>query len=275
VSLPGNQVYLLDRWQNPVPPGVVAEVVVGGACVSQGYHGAPGRTAERYLPDAFAGRAGARMYRTGDLGRWLPDGRIEILGRIDRQVKIRGFRVETGEVEAVLRRHPAVQAAVVTTVAASAGDVRLVGYVVTRPGTADPSTWLREHARTLLPDYMVPAALVRLDELPLNPNAKVDLGALPPPRWDTAAERKLAPRTPLEADLAVLMADLLGLAEPVGVLDNFFALGGNSLTAARLMARIWTNHGVDLPVRALFDDPTVAGLAMAVTAGTARAGSTR
>ncbi|GAB3136694.1 hypothetical protein GCM10027290_00890 [Micromonospora sonneratiae] len=265
-AITGSRVYLLDRWLRPVPPGVVGEIYIGGAGVGQGYAAAPGLTADRFLPDPFT--PGGRLYRSGDLGRWLPTGRIEPLGRVDRQVKVRGFRVETAEVEAVLRGHPKVVDAVVTTSAGVDHDgVRLVGYVVTRSGTADPPTGLREHARRHLPEYMVPAALMALPEVPRTSRGKLDLGALPQPRWGSgSAGPAVAARSPLERELAVLVADLLGLPGPVGVLDNFFVLGGHSVKATQLMARIWTAYGIDLPVRALFNDPTVAGLAAAISA---------
>lgn len=265
-SIANSPSYLLDRWLNPVPPGVVGEVYVGGDLVSRGYAGVPGLTAARYLPDPFSGRPGARIYKTGDVGRWLPSGRIELFGRVDRQVKIRGYRVETGEIEAALRTHPEVTDAVVTTVAGAApGDVRLVGYLVT--AATDPSAAVREHLRTLLPEYMIPAMFVPLAALPRTTSGKVDRRALPEPRWGSApGQQRVAPRSELEQQLADLVATVLRLPEPVGALDNFFALGGHSLTATQLIARIWTAHGVDLPVRTLFDDPTVAGLAAAVSA---------
>ncbi|MEU6073738.1 amino acid adenylation domain-containing protein [Micromonospora sp. NPDC047074] len=265
-AVAGSRVYVLDRWLRPVPPGVVGEICIGGAGVGQGYAGAPGATADRFVPDPFA--PGGRLYRSGDLGRWLPNGRIEPLGRADRQVKVRGFRVETAEVEAVLRGHPQVRDAVVTTVSDVDHDgVRLVGYVVTDPATTGPPAGLSEYARRFLPAHMVPAVVVALPEVPRTSRGKLDLRALPPPdRTAGLREARVAARTPTERDLAGLVADLLGLPEPVGVTDNFFALGGHSVKATQLMARIWTAYGVDLPVRTLFDDPTVAGLASAVTA---------
>jgi amino acid adenylation domain-containing protein len=263
-AIPGSRVYVLDRAMRPVPPGVVGEIYLGGAGLGQGYVGAPGLTAERFLPDPFT--PGARLYRSGDLGRWLPSGRIEPLGRVDRQVKIRGFRVETAEIEAVLREHPQVRDAVVTTLGgAGHDDVRLVGYVVGDGDPAEVPDGLREYARRFLPDYMVPAAFVALPEVPRTSRGKLDLRALPEPDWGSGATGRVAPRTALEAELAALMAELLGLAEPVGVLDNFFVLGGHSVKATQLMARVLTTYGVDLPVRTLFDDPTVAGLASAIT----------
>ncbi|MEU7998829.1 amino acid adenylation domain-containing protein [Micromonospora sp. NPDC049060] len=265
-AVTGSRVYVLDRWLRPVPPGVVGEVCIGGAGVGRGYADAPGWTAERFVPDPFT--PGGRLYRSGDLGRWLPSGRIEPLGRADRQVKVRGFRVETAEVEAVLRGHPQVRDAVVTAVSDVAHDgVRLVGYVVTDPPSADPPADLPEYARRFLPAHMVPAVLVALPEVPRTSRGKLDLRALPPPgRGAGSGEPPVAPRSPLERELAGLVADLLGLPGPVGVADNFFVLGGHSVKATQLMARVWTTYGIDLPVRTLFDDPTVAGLAAAVTA---------
>ncbi len=267
----GTQLYVLDEGLRPAPPGVLGEVYVGGAGVAQGYFGAPGMTASRFLPDPFSGRPGARMYRTGDVGRWRSSGRVELAGRADRQVKIRGYRVESGEIEAVLRSHPDIAEAVVS-VRGGGLDVRLVGYLVTRSGGDQPPEDLRERLRVVLPDYMVPAAFVVLERLPLTGSGKVDHRALPEPDWGAATgQATVEPRTPLEAELAVIFAELLNLPAPVGVTDNFFALGGHSLTATRLMTQVRAAYGVDLPVRVLFADPTVAGLAAVVEA--ARSGS--
>ncbi|MGV9978147.1 non-ribosomal peptide synthetase [Micromonospora wenchangensis] len=274
-TVAGSRVYVLDRWLRPVPPGVVGEICIGGAGVGRGYVGAPALTADRFVPDPFT--PGGRLYRSGDLGRWLPSGRIVPLGRADRQVKVRGFRVETAEVEAVLRGHPEVRDAVVTAVCdGEHDDVRLVGYVVGEPVAAQAPAGLSAYARRFLPAHMVPAVFVALPQLPRTSRGKLDLRALPPPqRGSVAGTPPVAPRTPVERELSVLVADLLDLPEPVGVADNFFALGGHSVKATQLMARIWTAYGVDLPVRTLFDDPTVAGLAAAVTAaGATRAGTT-
>jgi acyl carrier protein len=213
------------------------------------------------------------MYRTGDVGRWRASGRIELAGRADRQLKIRGYRVESGEVEAALRAHPDIAQAVVSLRGAS-HDVRLVAYLVTSSGvTSDqPPDGLRERLRELLPDYMVPAAFVVLCRLPLTGSGKIDHRALPEPDWGaTAGAGAISPRTPVEERLAALFAEVLALPVPVGVTDNFFALGGHSLTATRLMARIRDVHGVELPLRALFEDPTVAGLAAAIDGAIAAA----
>ncbi|HEY7431881.1 MAG TPA: amino acid adenylation domain-containing protein [Streptosporangiaceae bacterium] len=269
----GTQLYVLDARLRPVPPGVFGEVYIGGAGVAHGYHGAPGMTASRFVPDPFSGRPGARLYRTGDLGRWRRSGRIELAGRADRQIKIRGYRIESGEVEAALRGHDDVAQAVVS-VRGGGHDVRLAGYLVTRSGATDPPAGLREHLREVLPGYMVPAAFVVLPALPLTASGKIDHRALPEPDWSALrGQVPVAPRTPVEAKLAAIIAEVLALPAPAGVSDNFFALGGHSLTATRLMARIRDVYGVDLPVRTLFSDPTVAGLATALAAaGTGPAG---
>ena len=262
----GTQLYVLDDRLRPVPPGVIGEVYIGGAGVARGYHGAPGMTAGRFVPDPFSGRPGARLYRTGDLGRWRRSGRIELAGRADRQFKIRGYRIESGEVEAALRSHEDVAQAAVS-VRGEGHDARLVGYLVTRSGTGLPPAGLREHLRETLPDYMVPAAFVVLPVLPLTGSGKIDHRALPEPDWGAVpGQVPVTPRTPTEARLAAIFAELLALPAPVGVSDNFFSLGGHSLIAVRLMARIWDAYGVDLPIRTFFSDPTVAGVAAALDA---------
>jgi amino acid adenylation domain-containing protein len=260
----GTQLYVLDARRRPVPPGVFGEVYIGGAGVASGYHGAPAMTAAQFVPDPFGGRAGARLYRTGDVGRWRGSGRIELAGRADRQIKIRGYRIESGEVEAALRGHEDIAQAAVS-VRGGGHDVRLVGYLVTRSGTGEPPAGLREHLREVLPGYMVPATFVVLPALPLTGSGKVDYRALPEPDWGQArGQAPAAPRTPMESKLAAIIAEVLALPDPVGVSDNFFALGGHSLTATRLMARIRAVYGVDLPIRTLFSDPTVTGLAAAL-----------
>jgi non-ribosomal peptide synthetase component F/acyl carrier protein len=262
----GTRLYLLDDRLRPVPPGVLGEVYIGGAGLAHGYAGAPAQTAERFVPDPFGDRPGARLYRTGDLGRWRPSGRIELAGRADRQFKIRGYRVESGEVEAALRSHPEVAEAVVS-VRGGGADVRLVGYLIGPNGAAEPPEDLREQLRRVLPDYMVPAAFVMLDRLPLTASGKVDHRALPEPNWAAGSGTDhTEPRNPVEAQLAAIFAEVLALPQPVGVTDNFFALGGHSLTATQLMNRVHLAYGVDLPLRILFGDPTVAGLAAAVSA---------
>ncbi|WP_018223627.1 non-ribosomal peptide synthetase [Salinispora pacifica] len=266
------RIHLLDPAGEPVPEGVVGEIHIGGAGVARGYHGRPGPTAARFRPDPFGPRPGGRLYATGDLARRLPDGRLDYLGRADQQVKVRGFRIELGEIEAALRDHPAVREAAVTTWGAGA-DVRIAAYAVTDPpGAEAASIWpaVRADLARRLPDYMVPATLVLLGALPRTTSGKLDRRVLPEPTWrETTGNGPTAPRTRTEEQLVGLWRDVLGRTE-VGVHDNFFALGGHSLTATRLIARIRATFGVDLALRSLFAAPTVAELAVEVgnTAGT-------
>ena len=267
------RIYVLDERLHPVPTGVIGEVCLAGHGVARGYHGRPLLTARSFRPDPWGDEPGARLYRTGDLGRWRDGGGLELIGRNDHQVKIRGFRIELGEIEAVLRAHRDVRQAAVDT-AARAGEPALVAYVVPRRGSAlarpdaDLLEELRPHLRAALPDYMVPALVMPLLALPLTPNAKVDRGALPAPQWGAspAADDRAGPRTPVEATLARIWSDLLATQEPVGVHDNLFALGGHSLTATRLVARIADTFGVNLPVHHVFSSPTIAELAQVISA---------
>ncbi|MEU5185533.1 amino acid adenylation domain-containing protein [Streptomyces klenkii] len=263
------RVYVLDGRLRLVPPGAVGELYVAGAGVARGYVNRPGLTAERFVADPF-GPAGSRMYRTGDLVRWTSEGELAFVGRADDQVKIRGYRIEPSEIEAVLSRHPDLLRGVVVAQEHAPSGKHLVAYVVPAPGsTVDPAS-LRLFAGRALPDYMVPAVFVLLDELPLLPNGKLDRAALPAPRSGPAeASRTRAPRTPQEELLCTLFAQVLGLPA-VGADDNFFELGGHSLLATRLTSRIRSALGAEIPVRALFDSPTPAGLAERLY-GTARA----
>ncbi|MGW0436009.1 amino acid adenylation domain-containing protein [Micromonospora sp. NPDC003197] len=261
-------IYLLDPAGNPVGMDAVGEVYLGGLGVGRGYHGRSGLTATRFRPDPYTGWPGARMYATGDLARWLPTGRLEYLGRADHQIKLRGYRIEPGEIEAALREQPQIRDAVVTTWRVNADDVRLVGYVVpAEPGTQPARLWppVRAALARRLPEYMLPATLVVLDELPRTGSGKVDRRALPEPSWSDGGTEHTAARTPVEERLAALWCEVLGRTE-VGVHDNFFALGGHSLTATRLIARIRTAFGVDLPLRLLFAAPTIAELGELVDA---------
>jgi amino acid adenylation domain-containing protein len=250
-AIPDLRLYVLDPARRPVPIGVPGELYVGGAGVARGYLNRPELTAQRFIDNPFAQ---GRLYRTGDRVRWMADGTLEYLGRLDEQVKIRGFRIELGEIEAALRQAPGVRDCTVVVRDDGAGDRRLVAYVV---GEADA---LRERLRQSLPEYMVPSAFVSLDALPLTPNGKLDRKALPAPELASAEDRYVAPRTPVEEVLAGIWAEVLRL-ERVGVEESFFDLGGHSLLATRVVSRIREVFAVELPLRALFEGPTVAELA--------------
>ncbi len=260
--LPGRTAYVLDRRGEPAPAGVAGELHLGGV-LARGYLGRPETTAERFVPDPFGGEPGARLYRTGDRVRWLADGALEFLGRVDEQVKVRGFRIEPGEIEAVLERHPAVRDAVVVAREDVPGERRLVAYFAAggEPPAADE---LRRHLGEHLPDYMVPSAFVALDALPLTPSGKLDRRALPAPEGGPG-DAHVPPRSATERLLADAWAEVLGV-ERVGVHDNFFDLGGHSLLATRVVARVRETFRMELPLRALFEAPTVARLAERVAA---------
>ncbi|QFZ24669.1 non-ribosomal peptide synthase/polyketide synthase [Saccharothrix syringae] len=257
--LDGMRAYVLDGDLRPVPPGVVGELFVAGTGLARGYADRPGLTASRFVANPF-GEPGGRMYRTGDLVRWTAGGELAFVGRADDQVKIRGFRVELGEVEAVLAGHPAVAEAVVVPRQDERGAKRLVAYVV--PGSVDVAE-LRGLAGRELPDYMVPAAFVALDELPLSRNGKVDRRALPDP-GPTREHEYVAPRTAAERAVAAIWADVLGV-DRVGAHDDFFTLGGDSIISIRVTSRLREEFGVQLSPRALFENPTVSGLATAIS----------
>jgi len=256
------QVYILDRYLQPIPIGGPGELYIGGHGVARGYHNRPDLTADSFIPNPFSDEPGARLYKTGDLARYLPDGNIEFLRRIDHQVKIRGFRIESGEIEAVLRQHSMVRETVVVAREDGRGDKSLAAYVVPVRGESPTISDLRGFLRQRLPDYMVPSAFVMLDELPLTPNGKVDRRALPPPdqiRLDLE-QAFVAPRTPVEETLASIWAQVLDI-ERIGVYDDFFDLGGHSLLATQFVSRVRQEFKVELPLVRLFESPTIAGLA--------------
>jgi len=258
------RIHILDDQLRPVPVGAVGELYLGGVQVGRGYHRRPALTAQRFVPDPF-GPAGTRLYATGDHGRWRSDGTIEFMGRVDGQVKLRGMRIELGEIEVALREQPGVSDAAVAVRQIRPDDQRLVGYIV---GAAAPdAAALRTALNARLPEHMVPAAFVVLDALPHTGSGKLHRRALPEPDWGAVSGQATdAPRTPAEAHLAAIFAEVLGLPTPVGVNDSFFALGGHSLIAVRLLARIRTAYGVNLPLRTLFADPTVTGVGAALAA---------
>ncbi|WP_158619438.1 non-ribosomal peptide synthase/polyketide synthase [Corallococcus sp. AB011P] len=261
VPIPDLQVYVLDARGELAPMGVPGELFVGGEGPGRGYLKRPALTAERFVPDPFSGRPGGRLYRTGDLGRWRSTGELDHLGRIDHQVKLRGFRIELGEIEAALRAHPNVRDAVVL-VRTVAGDARLVGYVTARDGAHVDPWELRRVLRERLPDYMVPQALVPLEAFPLTSHGKLAREALPLPEavdTEESSSADVAPRTPTEELLADIWASVLGVAR-VGRDDDFFELGGHSLLATQVVSRLHSVFPVKVPLRELFENPTVAAL---------------
>ncbi|MEO7330263.1 MAG: amino acid adenylation domain-containing protein, partial [Minicystis sp.] len=259
------QMYILDERRAPVPTGVTGEIYVGGAGVTAGYLDLPEATAEKFVESPF-GLRGVRLYRTGDLGRFLPDGNIDFLGRADHQVKIRGYRIELGEIESVLCAHPGVREAVVLAREGAGGEKRLVAYPVFREGASPSIADLRTFLEVRLPSYMVPRAFVRVEQMPLTPNGKVDRKALPDPETGTLGDTAhIAPRGPVEEALAGIFGEILKTTS-VSAHDNFFDLGGHSLLATRVIARARKAFGVELGVQGFFEAPTVAGLGARVEA---------
>lgn len=260
--IPNAQVYVLDDLLRPLPIGAVGDLHIGGVGLARGYVGRPDVTAEKFIPHPFSGEPGARLYKTGDLARYLPDGNIEFLGRIDHQVKIRGLRIELGEIEKTLGQHPAVREAIMVVQEGPPGEKRLVAYVSAKGETRPSANELRDFLKQKLPEHMVPAIFVSLDAFPLTANGKVDRRALPAPdgRRPEVDEAFVACRTPTEDLLAEIWGQVLGV-ERVGIHDDFFQLGGHSLLATQVVSRIREGFQVEMPLRRLFDTPTVAGLA--------------
>ncbi|WP_244221665.1 non-ribosomal peptide synthetase [Corallococcus exercitus] len=254
------RMYVLDRHGQPVPVGIPGELFIGGVQVGRGYWRRPTFTAERFIPDAFSDTPGARLYRTGDIARWRTDGSLEYLGRADFQVKLRGFRIELGDIEAALQSWPGVRDSVAVVRQDDVGGPRLIAYVTVEGGMLD-TAGLRAFLHSRLPEYMVPSVLVRLDALPLTSSGKVDRKALPAPDAPTAVRTEpIAPRDDTERALAEIFAQVLGIAR-VGVRDSFFELGGHSLLATQVAARVRARLGREVPLRTLFEAPTVEALA--------------
>jgi len=264
VPISNTTAYVVDRFDRPVPVGVPGECLLGGICVARGYLNRPELTGARFVADPFSGVPGARVYRTGDLVVWRADGQMEFVGRIDDQVKLRGYRIELGEIENNLLTHPGISATAVIVREDSPGDKRLVAYLVPAGDTAPAIGDLRTHLQRDLPDYMVPTSYVTLDALPLTPNGKTDRKALPAPdhhRPDLGVDYA-APRNAVEEEIVAIWRDVLGLTE-VGIHDNFFHLGGQSIKAVRVAARVRAN-GRTVSLQQIMRHATVADLAAAI-----------
>ncbi|MDQ2903651.1 MAG: amino acid adenylation domain-containing protein [Chloroflexota bacterium] len=259
------QIYILDEQLQPVPMGVPGELYIGGAGLARGYLNRPELTAERFIANPFNAEPESRLYKTGDLARYLPDGQIAFLGRSDHQIKIRGHRIEPDEIVSVLNSQPAIQASLVVAREDSPDDKRLVAYLVLVPGTHLTASALYEAIRRHLPDYMIPATFVLLDMLPVTPNGKVDRSDLPAPDAANVLRDAViaAPGTPTEERLAGIVSDLLGV-DQLGIDDNFFLLGGNSMMGTQLIMRVAETFGISLLLRTLFEAPTVRQLALEI-----------
>jgi amino acid adenylation domain-containing protein len=261
------EVYILDQNLEPSPVGVPGELYIGGAGLARGYLNRPEMTAEKFVPDPFSNRSGSRLYKTGDQARYLPDGNVEFIGRNDHQVKIRGFRVELGEIEAALAHHPAVRQSVVVAREDVPGDVRLIAYIAASLEAMPTVEGVRGFLREELPDYMVPALFVMMKSLPLTANGKVDRRALPSPEQAGSEKEKVfvGPRTSVEEAIEKIWAEVLRLSK-VSIHDNFFELGGHSLLVTQVISRLRKVFRVELPLRSLFESPTIAQLAERIEA---------
>jgi amino acid adenylation domain-containing protein len=255
--LANTQIYILDHHLQPLPIGVAGELYIGGDGLAREYLYRPDLTAEKFIPNPFGM---GRLYKTGDSARYFADGNIDFLGRLDNQVKLRGFRIELGEIEAVLCQHPNIKEAVAIVREDNPNDRRLVAYIVPSGGDEEGGEELREFVRRKLPDYMIPAVFVVLERLPLTPNGKIDRRALPIPIIVADSDNYIAPRTPQEEVLAAIWREVLNL-EVIGIEDNFFGLGGHSLLATQVVSRIREAFKVDIPLRSLFESPTIVKLA--------------
>jgi aspartate racemase len=257
------EIYLLNAQQSLVSIGTDGEIYLGGPGLGLGYLNRPELTAEKFVPNPFSQTPGDRLYRTGDLARFRPDGEMEFVSRIDDQVKIRGIRIELGEIRWILSQHPEVQQSAVAAVGDRPEGKRLVAYIAPKVEAAVTAADLRNFLKRKLPDYMIPAAFMMMDALPLTPSGKVDRQALPAPDHATPEKTFVAPRIPAEETLAAIWAEVLGI-ERVGVYDDFFDLGGHSLAVTQIVSRVVERFNVELSVRSLFEAPTVADMAVIV-----------
>jgi acyl carrier protein len=261
-ALSNTELWVLDRQMQLVPAGVAGELYIGGDGLAREYLGRPELTAEMFVPHPYSTNPGARLYRTGDLVRYLSDGNLDFLKRRDHQVKIRGFRVELGEIKAALDQYWAIIESVVIDRDDLGGGTRLVGYIVPEEGVEPTTAELYAFLKEKIPTYMIPSIFVTIDKIPLTPNGKVNRRELPVPEFndDAATASFVAPRTPVEETLAGIWCETLGVSQ-VGVESNFFNLGGHSLLATRVISQIREKFGVELPLRVLFESPTIAALA--------------
>jgi len=261
-ALPDLQTYILDKNLQPQAIGIPGELYVAGAGLARGYLNRSELTAEKFIRNPFCDKPNARLYKTGDLVRWLPDGNIEYLGRIDQQIQLRGFRIELGEIESVLGQHPQLREVVLSIYEPAPGDKRLVAYVVAHDPAAPTLSELQDFLKPQLPEFMIPSAFVFLDELPLTPNGKLDRNALPMPdmnRQELDVDF-IAPRSQVEKQLAEIWRDVLRINR-IGIHDNFFDLGGQSLLAMQVITRVSEQLSVEIPLARLFEMPTIADLA--------------
>ncbi|MBN1666966.1 MAG: amino acid adenylation domain-containing protein [Anaerolineales bacterium] len=259
------QVYVLDAQRQLLPIGITGEIYLGGLALGRGYLQRPELTVERFIPNPFSTNPQARLYKTGDLGHWLPDGNLAYLGRADQQVKIRGYRVELGEIEAVLSEHPAIAKAVVVAHEGLSQGKQLVAYLVADQLPPPEPVVINQHLKTHFPDYMLPARYIFLDEIPITSNGKVDRRALPAPEQlgVIRSTQIIAPRNPVEAQIAQLWQTILGI-EQIGIQDDFFDLGGHSLLATQVASRLSNHFGISIPIRLIFEQPNIAALARSV-----------
>lgn len=261
-AIANTQVHILNEQMRPVPLGEAGEMYIGGAGVARGYRNRPDLTKQRFIPDPLSSHANARLYKTGDLGRYLPNGQIAFLGRIDDQIKIRGYRIEPNEIVTTLNKFNGIRESAVVANDLCSGEMRLIAYVVLAPESQATLTEMREFLSARLPDYMVPATFIRLDSLPVNSNGKVDRASLPAPSASNSLQddHVVLPASPVEKAIAEILSSLLKV-ERIGANANFFMIGGHSLLGTQLIARARDTFGVNLTLRSLFDNPTVAGIA--------------